>query len=335
MPPRTVLTLGNFDGPHLGHAALIREARQRAAPHQARVVALTFDPRPVDVLAPGQGPPRLTPVDQRIARLRALGANDVRVLRPTPELLSRTAADFVAGLVDEYHPLAIVEGPDFRFGKDRTGDMRRLAELGRHHGFDAVTVPRVQAPLTDQQLTPVSSSLVRWLVGRGRVADAAACLGEPFVLTAPVVRGEQRGRQLNIPTANLDADALAAFIVPADGVYAGTAQLKPRAEERSDKAPAPPTFPAAISVGVKPTFGRRRLTVEAHLLDYQPVHADDLYGRTLTLRFARWVRDQYPFPGVQALRQQLERDIARVRRWHDQNRLHPPEPPSPYSSVAV
>ncbi|MEO0515414.1 MAG: bifunctional riboflavin kinase/FMN adenylyltransferase [Planctomycetota bacterium] len=318
MSERTVLTLGNFDGPHLGHLAILHRARDLAQQHDARVVAITFDPPPIQILRPGQEPPLITPIIERIARLRQGGADEVAVLTPTPELLTQSAEAFIEYLVEKYRPVAIVEGPDFRFGKQRGGDMARLAELGGQHGFEAITVPRVEAPLSDLQLAPVSSSLVRWLVGRGRVADAAACLGRPFSLTADVVKGEQRGRQLDIPTANLDARQIAPHIIPADGVYAGLAEL-------SGEGPSEPAghYACAISVGVKPTFGTKALTVEAHLLDYDPSPADDLYGQPITLHFARWVRDQYPFPGVGPLREQLFRDIEQTRRWHAAGHLAP------------
>lgn len=330
MPDRTVLTLGNFDGPHVGHLAILDCARDLADRHDARVVAITFDPPPIQILRPGQEPPIITPLDQRLARLRRGGADGVEVFTPTPDLLSQSAEQFIQRLVDQHHPVAIVEGPDFRFGKGRGGDMTKLAELGEIYGFEAVTVPRVEALMSDLQLAPVSSSLVRWLIGRGRVADAAACLGQPFCLTATVVRGEQRGRQLGIPTANLDADQIAPHIIPADGVYAGIAELagdhaEAEAEAEAEAQASPQRWACAISVGVKPTFGIKALTVEAHLLDYEPAVDDDLYGRPLTLHFARWVRDQYPFPGVDALREQLHRDIEQTRRWYAADRLMPTE----------
>ncbi|MEM7627146.1 MAG: bifunctional riboflavin kinase/FMN adenylyltransferase [Planctomycetota bacterium] len=319
--PRSVLTLGNFDGPHVGHLAILERARALADGHGARVIAITFDPPPIQVLRPGSEPPRLASLEQRTGRLRDGGADEVQVIVPTSGMLAQTPAEFIEKLVRRYRPVAIVEGTDFRFGHNRAGDMDMLAELGRAHGFEAVVVPRVAATLGDQQAAPVSSSLVRWLIGRGRVSDAAACLGRPFCLTATVARGEQRGRQLGIPTANLDADEIAPYIVPADGVYAGLASLAPGP---GSPPPAPSReIPAAISVGVKPTFGKKTLTVEAHLLDFDgPSETTDVYGQTLTLHFARWVRDQYPFPGVDALRTQLQRDIRQVRDWHRRGVLH-------------
>lgn len=304
---RSVITIGNFDGVHRGHQAMLERAHAIARQHDARVLALTFEPAPASVLRPGTEPPRLDRLNARIRRLKTAGADEVIVLEPTPELLGKTAAQFVAELVDQYRPVAFVEGPGFRFGRGRAGDMALLAELGRQYGFEAVTQPAVEVTLSDMFAAPVSSSLTRWLVGRGRVADAAICLARAFELTGPVVEGERRGRRIGVPTANLAGEAYAGRIVPADGVYAGVAIVEP--EEAS--------YPTAISVGTKPAFAGRELAVEAHLLDF----ADNLYGRTITLRFARWVRDQYAYPGVDALAAQLERDIALTRSWSERGLL--------------
>ncbi|MEM9883422.1 MAG: bifunctional riboflavin kinase/FMN adenylyltransferase [Planctomycetota bacterium] len=318
-PQPSVLTLGNFDGPHVGHRAILRRARELAAPAGASVVAVTFDPPPVRLLRPGAEPPQITTIAERTARLRDAGADAVEVLSVTPELLGKSAEGFVADLVERFAPVAVVEGPDFRFGHRRAGDMDLMAELGKRYGFTAVVVPPVEAVLGDQTVQTVSSSLVRWLVGRGRVEDAAACLGRPFALTAEVVKGEQRGRTIGVPTANLDPNTLAPMIVPADGVYAAWATVEPR------ETGEPDAWPAAVSIGVKPTFGNKILTVEAHLIDVDD--GPDLYGRRLTLRFARWLRDQYPFPGVGALRAQLGRDIDSARRVLTADR--PPPGPTP------
>ena len=307
----SVLTLGNFDGPHLGHIAILEQARRLADSRGAVVVAGTFDPPPVEILRPGHGPPRLAPLEQRKQALIAGGVDEVVVFEPTAEWLSQSPETFVAGLVERFNPAAILEGPDFRFGRGRAGDMAVLGQLGQQHGFEAITVPRLSVTLANRQPAPVSSSLIRWLIGRGRMADAAACLGRAFSLTATVVQGEQRGRTIDVPTANLDPQTLAPMMIPADGVYAGFAEIIDDANSStSSPAETRVAFPAAISVGMKPTFGQSRLTVEAHLLDFR----EDLYGRTLKLSFARWLREQYPFPGVTSLRSQLMRDIDRVQR---------------------
>jgi len=318
MRTRSVLTIGNFDGVHLGHRAILARGRRLAAERQARVIALTFDPHPAAVLRPGSQPPVLSSITRRVEDLMEAGADQVHLLKPTSELLSLTPVGFVDRLVEAFSPVAIVEGPDFRFGKGRAGDIRTLRELGAQRGFEVEAVPGVEVVLSDQLQTVVSSSLVRWLVGRGRVADAAICLGRSYALDAAVVRGEQRGRTIGIPTINLDLEPLADHIFPADGVYAGHATLNADAtlntdtDADTDTDATRTTFPAAISVGVKPTFGQRRLTIEAHLLGYTSDEPDALYGRSVRLGFARFLRDQYPFPGPDALVAQLRRDIARV-----------------------
>ena len=301
----TVLTIGNFDGVHLGHQAILARARRVGD----RVVALTFDPHPAATLRPGSEPARLSTRADKIQRLRRAGADEVVVLEPTRELLGQTAEQFVAGLVRRYGPAAIVEGPDFRFGKGRAGDLAMLEQLGREHGFAVHVVPRVRTVLSDRLVAPVSSSLVRWLVAGGRVMDAALTLGAGFALAGAVTRGEQRGRELNVPTANLDPADWAGHVVPGDGVYAGIVELAGGARHG-----------AALSVGVKPSFGEHRLTIEAHLLDF----TGDLYGQRIRIAFARWLRDQYAFPDAATLRRQLQRDVARTRRWAELGLLEAP-----------
>lgn len=299
-----IITIGNFDGVHMGHRAILRTARRLADQHSGgRIVAATFDPFPTAILRPGSEPPRIASLDQRIESLLACQADDVLVLEPTPDLLGMKAGDFIQMLIRQHEAVGFVEGSDFRFGKKRRGDMTMLAEMGRDQDFAVALVPRVETTLSDQSLTPISSSLIRWLIGRGRVEDASTCLGRDFAIDARIVKGEQRGRTIGIPTINLDPDAYTHQIVPADGVYAGTAKLEGNGA----------LIPAAISVGLKPTFGHDTLTIEAHLINFKTDHPDALYGQPVRLRFARWLRDQYPFPSVDALKSQLFRDIDRSR----------------------
>ena len=305
----SIITIGNFDGVHRGHQAILDSARQLAEASESPVLALTFDPMPIAVLRPGEGPPHLGTIDQRIASLKQAGANDVLVINPTRDVLSQQAPDFIQGLIREHGAVGFVEGDDFRFGAKRAGNMSMLAQLGTEHGFAVDSLPRVEVPLSDHSVAPISSSLVRWLVGRGRVEDAATCLGRPFELTGTIVKGDQRGRTIGIPTANLDPNSWSGLITPMDGVYAGSVQLD------QDNT----MLPAAISVGVKPTFGKDQLNIEAHLIDFTTEHPDALYGTSATFRFARWVRDQYPFPGVEALTEQLNRDIDYCRNLHAQD----------------
>lgn len=305
----SIITIGNFDGVHRGHQAILTVARRMAKIHSARVVAMTFDPMPVAVLRPGSGPPYLGSIDQRIRTLKQNGADDVVVIHPTQEVLGQEAVAFIASLVEQHRAVGFVEGEDFRFGNKRRGDMALLTEMGRSSGFAVEALPRVETPLSDQTTAPISSSLIRWLVGRGRVEDAQACLGRPYELVGDIVKGEQRGRTLGVPTANLDPACWQGLITPMDGVYAGLVTLGPEVDHPSTAATPGSVFPAAISVGVKPTFGHDQLTIEAHLIGYQPDHPDGLYGQPARFGFAHWLRDQYPFPGIEPLTQQLRRDI--------------------------
>lgn len=296
----TLITIGNFDGVHRGHQAILRRARELAQPLDADVLAITFDPMPAAVLRPEAGPPHLGTIDQRIAALKATGVDQVLVIKPTREVLGQEAEQFIAHLIADHNAVGFVEGEDFCFGKKRAGNMTMLAELGKAQGFVVEAMPRVETLLSDQSVAPISSSLVRWLVGRGRAEDAAACLGRPFDLVGHIVQGDQRGRTIGVPTANLDPASYHTLITPMDGVYAGHVTL--------DGQTGTP-HPAAISVGVKPTFKGEQLTIEAHLIGLTTGHPDALYGITAQFTFARWLRDQYPFPSVDALKAQLQRDI--------------------------
>ena len=307
MSRRTVLTIGTFDGVHLGHRAILARARHLATQHGCEMVVLTFDPHPATMLRPKEVPPRLISGWKKIDLLKEAAADQVVVLEPTPAVLSQSAEVFMKKQVNEFQPVAIVEGEDFRFGKGRTGDVAMLRRLAKELDFQAVVLPKVDVVLSNLEVVPVSSSLVRWFIGRGRVLDAGICLGNPFELVGPVATGDQRGQTIGVPTANLDLGALLDHILPADGVYAGQVEVS-----------GSKWYPAAISVGVKPTMGGHALTVEAHLIDF----SDDLYGKTIRIQFARWLRDQQKFSSVKQLQRQLARDIARTRRWQEQGILN-------------
>ena len=298
---QSVVTIGNFDGVHLGHRAILRRAADVAGRLDLPVRVVTFEPHPAAVLQPASPPARLMSPAAKIEHLRDCGAVVVDVVEPTRRWLDQSPQEFVKWLVERHAPAAVVEGTNFCFGKDRTGQVETLAALGRSHGFEVHVVDRVEVSTQDQLRVPVSSTFLRWLLEQGRVADAGRCLTKPYGLTARVVRGQDRGKALRIPTANLDPEALGDVVVPGDGVYAGLVELD------GDKA-----YPAAISVGVKPTFGDASRAVEAHALDYE----GDLYGQIVTVRFCRWLRDQRPFNNAEALVGQIQRDISQTRHWH-------------------
>lgn len=296
--PRTVATIGVFDGVHVGHAAILARARSiaDAGGGGGRVAALAFDPHPLATLAPERAPTRLTTFKRRVGLLREAGADDVQRLAPTPALLSLSPQIFVERLVKEQRPAAIVEGADFRFGKGRAGDAEALRTIGARLGVAVEIVEPVEIDLDDQTVARASSTLIRWLLSAGRVRDARRALGRLYELEGVVVEGDKRGRTLGFPTANIQPEAL----VPADGVYAGLA-TDAQARWRL----------AAISVGTKPTFSGDARAVEAHLLDWDgPL---DSYGWRTRVRFAAHLRDQARYASVDALTAQIERDCTRVR----------------------
>ncbi len=294
-----MLTIGVFDGVHLGHRRLVEAAREIAdglGPH-ATVVVLAFDPSPRAVLDPDGSPPRLTGFEQRADLLLNAGADDVLRLEPSAELLGLSPETFVDDVLMPLRPAAIVEGSDFRFGAKRAGDVGTLAELGQSRGFSVRVVEPVEVSLNDQSVVAASSSRVRWLLTHGRVADAGRVLGRAYEMIGEVVKGDQRGRTIGFPTANLRSEQMP----PGDGVYACIATLE---DGR--------TIPCAVNVGDRPTFSGVERRVEAHLIGYERESDEPEYGWTLRLAFVSRLRDQVRFGGIEQLTAQLSRDVARA-----------------------
>jgi riboflavin kinase/FMN adenylyltransferase len=294
--PLHCVTIGNFDGVHLGHQALLSRAREVAGA-SGEVTAVTFEPHPMRLLRPEAAPQTVqTPSERREALLGA-GATRVRVLQVDRALLDQDAATFIRALHAELGFQVIVEGPDFRFGKGRKGDLALLKAEGEKAGFRVELVDPVDVRLADGSTAAASSSLVRWLLSQGRVDDAARVLGRAYAFSGLVVRGDQRGREIGWPTANVE---FGERHIPMDGVYAGLATLPDGTRAR-----------AAISVGTKPTFGDAERTVEAFLLDRQmPL---DRYGWLLRLEFTNWIREQARFDSLEPLLAQMRRDVVRTR----------------------
>lgn len=312
MAGRSVLTIGTFDGVHAGHVALVARARaiaRAAATGGVRVIALAFDPHPLTRLRPAAAPARLTTFSRKRELLLEAGVDEVVRLDPFDGLLELAPAEFVTRIMQTYRPLAVVEGDDFRFGKDRAGDAQTLRALGASE-FDVEIVPPVEVLLGDATLVRASSSVVRRMLLAGRASDAARVLGRPYRLTGRVVRGDRRGRTIGYPTANLDTELL----LPADGVYAARAVL-----------PDGRTFGAALSVGTKPTFtDAPTRACEAFLLDVAHERSSggeadfripglDEYGWELSLDVVGWVREQVRFHGLDPLLAQMSRDCDRIR----------------------
>lgn len=306
---RSVLSIGNFDGVHRGHQAILSAGSRRAREAGVPQVVLTFEPHPSALLTPDRVPATLTPLPAKLELLRDAGVDAVVLIQPTPEFLAISAERFVTDvIVDRFHPVAMVEGPTFGFGQHRRGDVRMLAAAGKTHGFQVEVVEPVRVNMGGHPETIVSSSLVRHLLSSGSVDTAELCLGRPYTLYGEVEHGHARGRTIGFPTANLRTTQL----VPAEGVYACRATLfKSVSDPASMEMPAADGKPiaAAVSVGRNPTFNDRELSVEAFLLDFQ----GDVYGRRMKLEFLAWIRGQQKYPTPEALARQIEQDVQRTR----------------------
>lgn len=291
------VTIGNFDGVHLGHRRLLEAVRRVVGP-AGRVIAVTFDPDPATVLG-HPSPDRLMSVTRRQEMLRRQGADEVLVLETTTDLLADSPEAFLDRLESAFGgvPAVMVEGPDFRFGHRRSGSVEDLRRFGAERGFKVHVEAERRVHLNSGLEMPVRSSAIRELLRLGRVEDASTLLGEPHVLDGIVVKGDQRGRTIGIPTANLD---LGGTLLPADGVYAGLATL-----------PDGSIHPAAISIGTKPTFEETPRVAEVHLLDWAGTLDD--YGWRLEAGLARRLRGQYRYDDLPSLLAQIERDVAAVR----------------------
>jgi riboflavin kinase/FMN adenylyltransferase len=288
---RQAVALGNFDGVHRGHQALVARAVARARETGGAAVVLTFDPHPARVLRPEVAPKALTTLAQKEELVLALGVERLVALEFDTRLAALSPAAFVsdvlASLLGARH---VVVGESFRFGHGREGDARTLEALGGRQGFDV----QVVSPVLHGG-RPISSSRVRDALAAGDVRGAAELLGRPYALDGRVVRGDGRGRGLGIPTANL---AVEEQLLPARGVYAGRA-LVPGADWRA----------AVVNVGERPTFGGAGLVVEAHLLDF----AGDLYDARLRLSFQARLRGEERFASAEALVARIHEDVRAAR----------------------
>jgi riboflavin kinase / FMN adenylyltransferase len=293
------VTIGVFDGVHLGHQRIVAQAEQAAGRMGVPVVVVSFDPPPAEVVRPGSHPPFLCSVRRRVELMAGLGVTAVCMLLFTYEFSQLGPDEFVrAVLVDRLHAAHVVVGENFRFGHKAAGDVPLLAELGEKYDFTAEGVPL----LTDGGVT-ISSSRIRELLAAGDVAGAARDLGRPHRVEGVVVRGHQRGRGLGFPTANLET--LPHTAIPADGVYAGwLAGLDAAGAERE-------RWPAAISVGSNPQFDGQEQTVEAYALDRDDL---DLYGTHMAADFVGRIRGQARFGSVAELIDQIGQDVTAARR---------------------
>jgi riboflavin kinase/FMN adenylyltransferase len=295
-PTGVVLTIGNFDGVHLGHRRLVEAARGAARSLDVPVVVVTFEPHPLAIVAPQATPGRLTTLPERLALLDTMGVDATIVLRSSRELLSRTAEQFLIELTECCRPRAIVEGPTFNFGRGRAGSVRTLREYSGRLGFDLIVVDELHCDeLPDHP--EINSSAIRGALGQGRLRDANAMLGRSYRIAGTVGSGQHRGVDLGFPTANLDD---VPHLLPEQAVYVAVAQLDDESLHLS-----------AVNIGPQPTFAQARGRVEAHLLDY----SGELGGRRLGLHLVERIREQVCFSGPDALVEQLRRDVELARGY--------------------
>lgn len=291
-----VLTIGNFDGLHLGHLALIEAVVSRSGSLGVRPALYTFDPHPRQVLDPERTPPRLMSWAQVADGLEQHGIELV-VREPfTREFAKLSAEEFLDDvIVARIGPVEIFVGRDFRFGKGREGSGEILQELAPKRGIEVTIVSQVCAGDLD-----VSSTRIRNAIKEGDVVDAALCLGRPYAIRGVVVQGDHRGRTLGFPTANLE---LRNELVPASGVYATEVKILSRHERAGD------VLDSVTNIGTRPTFTEGQRLTETHCLDFD----SDLYGAELEVEFVARIRDEHRFSGPEELKQQIARDADAAR----------------------
>ena len=302
-PPReAILSIGNFDGVHLGHQEILRTVVERAREEDVPAVAMTFDPHPVKVLRPEEAPRLLTTMPQRLQLLERMGLDATLVMPFARELARMPAEAFVRKvLVDRLHIREVHIGANFRFGADRGGSVDLLKGMGHELGFDANGVPPV---VLDGEV--VSSTRVRRSVAHGRVEEAWKLLGRPLFVDGSVFQGERLGRKLGFPTLNI---AVENELYPAHGVYVTIVHIPSFGR----------SFPSVTNIGVRPTvYENYRTTVEAHLLDFTA----DVYKETVRVFFLERLRDEKVFSSAMQLVGQIRRDVEAARLWF---LSHPPE----------
>jgi riboflavin kinase/FMN adenylyltransferase len=293
------VTIGNFDGVHLGHRAILRTVVGRARDLGGESVVFTFDPHPRKVIGEGSGPGLLTTLEQKVELLDQAGVDAV-VVEPFDLAYAHTPPQvFIEEVLHQrIGPVEVYVGYDFHFGKDREGSMRMLTEMGPQLGFAVTIIPEVTAEDGD-----VNSTRIRQMLGEGRPEPAARMLGRPFTVRGRVIEGDQRGRTIGFPTANLMPEN---EVLPAPGVYAGHLRFL------DEGAPIAGTqLPVVTNVGRRPTFfDGAEVLAEAHVIDWE----GDLYGRRVELSFVARLREERKFSGADALQAQIRIDVDEGRR---------------------
>ncbi|MHC4386716.1 MAG: riboflavin biosynthesis protein RibF [Planctomycetota bacterium] len=309
LPKGMVLTIGNFDGVHRGHQAIITNARQIARDNQTQVAVMTFDPHPAVLLNPERAPGILTPLKMKSLLLESFSVDVLIVIKDSLKLLNLSPEAFVDQfLMENLAPSVMVEGPDFNFGYGRSGDVNTLREFGKSRNFDVVEVPFVDVVVKGED-TPskCSSSAIRSLLQEGSPRQAAQILGRPFRLVGKTIPGRGVGGRIGFPTANIEPIGQ---VIPAEGVYAGYVVIGDCLE---DVVFGGLRRLAAISIGRAKTFvGDHPLLLEAHLLEDK---IEDLRDKWLGLDFMRFVRHQQRFESKECLQKQIKKDCDKVLNY--------------------
>ena len=292
-PGRTVVTVGNFDGVHVGHQVILRKVVATAAELGAASVAVTFDPVPKKVLQPDTAPPLIETLEQRLTHFKQLGLENTIVISFNQQFASRSPEDFVLDLlVGILKVKEIVVGENFSFGHEKRGNLNLLKQIGSIYDFGVVGIPEIK--IGNQR---VSSTLIRQQIKSGQMEEAHRYMGRPFALQGTVVHGEKLGKTIGVPTANFKVEN---ELLPATGVYVTRALL-----QNSQN------IIAATNVGFRPTVGGKTLTVEAHLLHY----SGDLYGQKMELQFFHRLREEMRFKDLHELKAKINTDIQQTESY--------------------
>jgi len=302
-----VLTIGNFDGVHIGHRAILSAAKHITEQRQTELVVMTFQPHPLSVLNPKKAPGALTPPVLKEHILTEFGTGTLFVVKSEPELLSLKAEDFVERfIVKGTRPSVVVEGEDFNFGYGRKGNVHTLQKLAEAKGIEVVIVGPKKAKLAGGQTVEVSSTVIRDMVTKGKVADAAILLGRSYRLIGSIIPGQGKGKQLGFPTLNLEKPQQ---IVPAAGVYAGTVEVAENIEEVCSEKKR---ILAVFSLGRATTYGAGQpLLIEAHLL---VDNAEQFTGRYMAMDFIERIRSQQKFETETELSAQIKKDCEKSKK---------------------
>jgi len=301
-----VLTIGNFDGVHLGHQEILSAAKKSAIRRKTELLVMTFEPHPVAILHPERAPGVLTPLELKKHLLAKCDVDCLIVLEGDNELLNLSPEDFVNRfLVENVQPSVVVEGGDFNFGVGRAGDINTLQKLGSEKGFEVSVVEPKQIKLSTGQIVRVSSTIIRYMLESGHVTDADAALGRPYRLIDQIIPGRGIGKKLGFPTLNMRKPQQ---VIPADGVYAGFVRIGQAIE---DALACEEGVAAVYSIGQARTYGDEfPLLIEAHLLKE---NVGSLVGKFMAIDFVERIRSQHKFKTSEELSAQITKDCEKAK----------------------